>query len=255
MAPPLLNFGRMRFSPLKHIRPMFVRPCGAEGDNYRFAGTGASLTVSNRVVTAAHVVDHAEADDIGISLLGKNQVLTARQVWRHPTADIAVVEFDTGAPDFLPEPVEFTDETCSLGTGLCSFGYPFTTLDGGALELEPRFLSGYIQRFFTYRGGRYEYTAAEISFPVPTGMSGAPLLAKSGFHVIGLVTATFESSTVIDSIEERISGNATLKHTVSKVVSYGVALLFSPEIKEWIITCGAPPPASAIESPPPTSQA
>ena len=65
-----------------------------------------------------------------------------------------------------------------------------------------RFFRGHVQRPFVFGASHQTYSAFELSFPCPSGLSGGPLfLARESEAVIGVVTAKLESYTIRDAEE------------------------------------------------------
>lgn len=85
-----------------------------------------------------------------------------------------------------------------------------------------RFFRGIIQRPFIHEPPRRKpYSAFELSFACPPGLSGGPVILAETPHVIlGVVTGNYETFTVIDTEE---GDGETSSIQTRRIVSYGVA--------------------------------
>jgi hypothetical protein len=88
-----------------------------------------------------------------------------------------------------------------------------------------RLFRGFVQRPFLYAGRLgHEYPAYELSFPVPPGLSGAPIFADDDSKLLcAVVTENFKSYTVVES-EETMERPGEFRRTESReIITYGVA--------------------------------
>ena len=221
----------------------YIRPLGIRRNNgvIKFAGTGFGIEKPGLVLTAAHVVSGVtNPQEIYIELQnGKppdGRFLQACSLDRHPTADIAALLFEPNpslrAFQLGNPPADIGD--FYLGTEIISYGYPSTIESPDKVNLEPRLMSGYLQRNFRHLQSNYSFQACELSFPAISGQSGSPiLLANDIDSAIAVLTTNFESSIVIDSYEEHYEGGEKEFHKITKVISHGIGVTLWP-LAEWI---------------------
>lgn len=221
-----------RIIPDNYIRPIGIKQ---EGDIVEFSGTGFGYQSAGIVMTASHVVCGTKPENIYMQLVDGSFV-NPHSVAIHPSADIAAMLFDRSkAPLCFSKGVPAgSGAIYELGTSVISYGFPYIDIGGNRKELEPRLLTGNIQRCFKYAIGSMHYEAYELSFPTPVGLSGSPVMLENNIDfAIGVVTTNFESSTVIDSYEEHQEDGTKEIHKTIKVTTYGIAAtLFS--IDDWI---------------------
>ena len=206
-----------------------VRSLGIRQDDgiVRFAGTGFGIRNRGLVLTASHVLSGATEPHEVYLMLKNRRFIQAVHLEHHPEADIAalVFEADLAPPCFsLGEPPQGYREFL-LGTEISSYGYPYRDERGGRKTLEPRLMHGRIQRHFQHEWNnpRRRYHAFELSFPVLPGQSGSPVFLDHAVHsAIAVLTTSFESSIVLDSVEEHEAGGEREIHRISKIVSYGI---------------------------------
>ena len=224
---------------------LYVRPLGVKGHRgqVNFAGTAFGVARPGLVLTAAHIVQDAAPDRIHLEIARTTTANGARfriprTVAVHPSADIALLTFDE--VDAIPylelaKPPEKIGEF-HLGTEVLSYGYPRRVESPSRVSLEARLLTGHIQRAFRHERSGWRYRAYELSFPSVDGQSGSPvLLADDVTSAVAVVTDNFESSIVVDEHEEHDAQGRLEKHTVKKVIAYGVALALWP-LADWILS-------------------
>ena len=222
-----------KLNVVEYVHPIGIR---RNGELVNFAGTGFGVEKSGLILTAAHVVANAiNAQEIYVQLHA-GKFLRAYSMILHPTADVAALLFkpDHSLPFFKlgNPPTEIRE--FFLGTEVLSYGYPFTRENPDKVKLEPRLMSGYIQRNFCHEQGNYSFHAYELSFPSILGQSGSPiLLANDIDSAIAVLTTNFESSIVIDSYEEYDEGGQKEIHKIKKVISYGIGAALWP-LADWI---------------------
>ena len=216
----------------------YIRPIGILNKHnvVRSAGTGFGFHKPGLVLTAAHVVAAASRPNAIHLQMKSGRFLRARSVKAYPKADVAVLTFDANqSPPYfrLGEPPKQIGKFY-LGTEVLSYGYPLKKEGSGKGRLEPRLMSGYIQRIIKYEQEKYSYHAFEPSFPTIPGQSGSPILLKDDIdYAIAVLTRNFESSTEIDSYEEHLEDGEKEIHKIIKVVSYGIGTALWP-LKHWI---------------------
>lgn len=216
----------------------YIRPIGIRRERglIRFAGTGFGFREPGLVLTAAHVVAAATEARSVLLRLRDGTFLQATTIAVHPTADVAALRFEPGQTlrtfQLAEPPAGLTDH--HLGTEVGSYGYPYRQEGPNRITLEPRLLTGDIQRCFQYEQGNRRYHAYETSFPVTPGQSGSPaFLTNRVTSVVGVLTTNFQSSTIIDEYEEHVEEGQRELHRITKVVSYGIAAALAP-LADWI---------------------
>jgi hypothetical protein len=80
----------------------------------------------------------------------------------------------------------------------------------------------------------YRYTALELDFACPAGLSGGPVFRPGAPQmVIGLATENFESTTYLDAVEETTHRGETRRTQYQRVLSYGVAVALE-SVEDWL---------------------
>lgn len=207
----------------------FIRPLGIlqDGKNLLFVGTGFGIQRRGLILTASHVIGSVTESAKVYLQLKNGECVPATHMEQHPDSDIAALMFEA---DQVPSHFELgkpprDHPNFLLGTEVSSYGYPYRDEPGGRKTLEPRLNHGRIQRHFRHEWSnpRRHYHAFELSFPVLPGQSGSPVFLDHSINsVIAVLTTSFESSVVLDSVEEHKDGGDKEIHMISKVVSYGI---------------------------------
>jgi hypothetical protein len=209
-----------------------------DGDQQTFLGTTFGFRTPLHFLTAAHCV--RDLDPAGVAVVLPREPTPLRYpvktIHRHPTADLALLTLhsDAAARPFLST-LEATQH--QLGIEFFAYGYPENVLSAHEREPTARLFGGIIQRYFTnpsFMG--YSYEAAEMSIPAPAGLSGGPLFHAHGpQRLIGVVTENFDSTTLLESVEEinTRSEKRTIRH--ERMISYGLTLILHPLIG-WLET-------------------
>lgn len=221
-----------RINPREYICPIGLRD--GDDDLVRFSGTGFGFETPGLVLTASHVVGSADPERVFLKLKS-GQFVNPHSVTHHPTADVAALAFKA---DQLPRAFKLGTPTVEgdfyLGEDVITFGYPAVSEDLGKVRLEPRLMSGHIQRHFNHALGKYCFAAYELSFPAIVGQSGSPVLLEHGIdYAIAILTDNFESSIVVDSHEEHEADGTKERHIVKKVITYGIGAALLP-LYDWI---------------------
>lgn len=229
---------QMNLNITTHVRPLGVQ--GHDGQ-IKFAGTAFGVERPGLVLTAAHVVQNATPDRLHLEIARSTNASgtrfrNPRSVTVHPSADIALLTFDEvdAIPHFeLAKPPEEIGEF-HLGTEVLSYGYPRRVESPSRVSLEARLLTGHIQRAFRHQRAGLRYGAYELSFPSVDGQSGSPvLLSNDVTSAVAMITDNFESAILVDQYEEHDAQGRLEKHTINKVVTYGVALALW-RVADWI---------------------
>ena len=205
-----------------------------------YLGTCFAFRWQNRYITAAHCLQGIPDDEIAIeSGPARGFESTVGPIHRHPTADVAVIESSGIAPADAPiDPFQQIGNREGLGEEFYAFGYPVDVLGPDSTVPTPRLFKGYFQRFLppyktAYSG--YTYSAAELSFACPGGLSGGPIFRTMDFSaVLGVATENLQSTTTLDAVEELSIGGAPQRRTeYRQVISYGTALMLA-DVADWI---------------------
>jgi hypothetical protein len=203
----------------------------------QYAGTCFSVLDPGIFVTAAHCLGNEDVRGLWINHFGAsdndcfNRINNAYKI---PEADIAVVMTDATNGKWV-RPFAAVQFAVDYGEEIYAIGHP-DIFQEDSNERHLRFLRGIIQRPFLYEPPRGKpYSAFELSFACPTGLSGAPIiLAKAPQVVIGVVTANYDTHTVVDT--EKIEGESRVVET-RRIISYGVAaniMHAAPKLEELL---------------------
>ncbi len=213
------------FSPRNYIFPIF------DSKNV-FRGTGFFVSPKGHFLTARHVVGDADRESFFIHIqVGAREHLQKFPVINlsfHQRADIAMGAIDSygNLVDFFPLlwPMRL------VGEDVYTFGFTEERIktDRGE-KLDARYLKGYISAISASNIGVNGKRFYELSFEVPRGLSGAPVLM---FHnevcIVGLIIGTHRSEEIEDFLEETIEENNNESKIIQKiinkkVISYGLA--------------------------------
>ncbi len=221
-----------------------VRPIGIKNDRIiNFAGSAFGLEKPGLMVTAAHIVSDVSCDRIflehGSGRRGKsNRFWQPISVVVHPTADIAVMNFeaDNAIPFFkIAKPPDDIQEF-HLGTEIVCYGYPSRIEGPNLVSLEPRLLRGYTERRLLPRQGWRDnlHEEYELSFSSPQGYSGSPvLLVDDMTTVLAMITGNLGSEKLLGEFEEHLDNGHLEKTILKEVVSHGMGLALWP-FADWI---------------------
>jgi Trypsin-like peptidase domain len=201
-----------------------------------FYGT-ATLLGGELFLTARHVADElARANDEPhvISAAGNGEqavpVIDCDSPWSGQ-ADLAIGRVDgwLGLPLFhgLGEARGWDD--------IRSFGFPDELARSSDLRkyrLEPRFMRGYVMRQLRPSSDETGVTAAslELSFAVPQGMSGSPLLitTQRGVALAGIAVGSRDIQVVeYQHVEQRADGGEHFERT-ARIVEVGIGVRLAP---------------------------
>jgi len=197
-------------------------------------------------VTAAHCLDGTSLDDLWINHFGgppPHLFSQAQRVELVPNADTAMIVTDAPNAEWVL-PFQFVQFAANLGERVCALGYPNQTLQLDAPAKETlRFFRGTVQRPFIHRSAVFAnvgYSAYELSFPCPSGLSGGPLFLEDDPRtVIGVVTENLEAGTLLHEHEEVVEeGQRSITHTqIHRIINYGVAanLIEAADVLESVL--------------------
>lgn len=140
----------------------------------KFSGSGAIVTSSGYILTAAHVVAGAAR----VSVVTESGANEAKVVRVDEQNDLAVLKI--AAKDLLPLPV-VTSRGVRLGQPVATIGFPNIGIQG----FSPKLTRGEIS---SLNGIGDDPRSWQISVPVQPGNSGGPLLDANG-NLIGVVAS------------------------------------------------------------------
>ena len=197
-----------------------------DGDNIRmdgrkFLGTGFFVSRKGDAVTAAHVipqnVDQGRRLVAVVLVDDKETICWINQAATFPHVDFALVKVNLAKTKFFP----VSQERLEMGTDIRIIGISeHETAEAGKKQM--RLLKGHIVTFVGHK--------LELSFAVPAGMSGAPVMI--GGEVVGYATGRVRSEEIEDSSEEIEEINSRHERIViteiRRVTFYGVAYSIGP---------------------------
>jgi V8-like Glu-specific endopeptidase len=186
--------------------------------------------------------------------IGEGVFVTAAHVIRcaksHPVAAVVFVPMgsgtgSTGSMEARIEDYELFDDhdlglfTCEGGpydvrswirqrvnplTDTTCFGYPYG-LDHQLKRITIRFFRGVISAQHPIEQLTASPDGYELSFPAPRGLSGAPVLATAGLHVLGIVVKNAQSQMLVASDTEIVTegGERTIVERY-EYLTYGIAV-------------------------------
>jgi hypothetical protein len=198
----------------------------SKGNQKKYIGSAFCFLSPTIFITAAHCVDRSPENLWINHVSGPIPDLCTKvyNIKTIPNADLAV--FQTEAPRAQwAKPFTKVKYGVPFGTEVCSLGATENLIDWSPGKETMRMHRGYVQRPFCYQRHPYAYTAFELSYMCPGGLSGSPVfLADSPDTVIGVVTGNFETYTTLEEeFEETIESRVFKRKSTRKVISYGIA--------------------------------
>lgn len=110
-----------------------------------------------------------------------------------------------------------------MGDDVWAFGYPYTDQqpsDTGGYDftMNGRILRGYVTRTFSYdHPDGQSVDSYELDMPVPSGMSGAPLVLRGGIEVAGVLFG-MQDVELVDA-----QSGPVKRYQTTRVVAFGLA--------------------------------
>ena len=195
-------------------------------DSRVYLGTAFFVTKRGDAVASAHTVPAPEDLPKGHRLVaivvdeGIEKACWVTHAARLDPFDFALVKVNLSKTKFLP----VTTEEVSNGVDVLVLGIPDHELNASGKEM--RTLKGHV----TLSGKRLE-----LNFPIPAGMSGAPVFLDK--KVAGYATGVARTEELEDSLEEETihkpTGELVVKRTeIKRIISYGIARPFS-QLKDY----------------------
>jgi hypothetical protein len=207
----------------EYIFPIFSVPSKDNGiflEQRIYLGTAFFVTKHGDAITAGHVLPKPEELEEGhrlIAIVVENG--TQRLCWithcaKFELFDVALLHVNLERTKYL----QVSAEEIPAGTDVSTVGIPAHEFWDSGLEM--RVLKGHVTLFHKF---------LELSFPVPLGMSGSPLLV--GIKSVGYLTGTVRSEEIEESSEksEEISDQKIIirRNEIKRVIHYGLAYPFS----------------------------
>lgn len=205
----------------------------ATDDKVRFVGTCFSFRSPRLLLTAAHCVHGLEWNAVSVTP-AREQLQRGHQVVRievHPVADVAALWIEHGS-DF--DPFSGVSRNLDWGDEVAAFGYPEDTVRDRVLPT-PRYFRGHVQRLFWHSSHLlYAYSAAELSFPAPGGLSGGPVASRTTpSNVAALVAENALATTYLQSRTDYSDATFIFSEKVHSTVEYALAVVLEG-IEDWL---------------------
>src|ERR1022692_3757568 len=197
-------------------------PAGSTDAPPKASGSGAIVSRSGIVLTAAHVI--AGANNLKVYTA---QGLRSAKVLRIDEAnDIAILQLDAGTYAALPVAAS---RRVRLGQTVATIGFPNIEIQG----FSPKVTKGEIS---SLNGVGDDPRSWQISVPVQPGNSGGPLLDENG-NLVGIV----ESKLSVEA--------AKVTNDIPQNVSYAVKSTYALALMEPYLDNNAPEPIQANPAP------
>lgn len=214
-----------------------------EGHGRSLLGSCFSIVDPTVFVTAAHCIP--DSQNISINHFGgpsPDLVSPVRSVARVPNTDIAILRID--ASGRWAQPFQSMRLYADFGEEVCAMGFTPDYLPGSTSSEAVRIFRGFVQRPFLFRSDDFQYSALELSFPCPPGLSGGPLFSvEDPSMLLGVVTGTFETFTTPHEVFVEETAKGMTRYEGRSIVSYGIAECLTdarPQLEE-ILECQFPP--------------
>lgn len=196
-------------------------------------------------MTAAHCLSQTPTEHLWVNHHGglpTDLFTAANRIEVIPEADLAIVCTDAPGARWV-QPFQTIRTFANVGENICALGYPFEAISRERPNEETmRFFRGSIQRPFHHKSTLAPgngYSAYELSFPCPFGLSGGPLFLEGDPEtVLGVITEDLWAGRELyqEEIEQSPEG---INHIIKtyRVINYGVAanLFAAADILEVLV--------------------
>lgn len=200
----------------------------------RLEGTAFFMNDGGIFLTAKHVLEVAEGSGTIRGLNVKGEDRTSNFFAKLIDVEFAPEPFDVAIGKVNYRSRSWFSPYRGEVTGwseVATLGYPESALniEPNKFNIHLRFLKGYVQRLIEsdeLPSHKPHPPCFELSFPIPNGLSGAPLFLARGMdrqELIGIFVKSFDSEVVIDAITEIEENGAQFKEKRSRVEQYGIA--------------------------------
>ncbi len=192
-------------------------------NNANILGCCFRIWSDNHFLTASHCICDYPHDEIFIFDPTKEDewYIPVINYKLHENADIAIMEIDNyDLKQFYKFSITKID--LSLGHPLHAFGH-VKGLIGNSFRIVP----GFSMRDFIFKDNinKYEYSAIELSAPIPKGTSGAPVFsAWPPNQLVGIATGSHNSEIELRNITIYEDDNKIEKEKISEFTRYGIVL-------------------------------
>jgi hypothetical protein len=204
-----------------------VTPSG----NREYVGTCFSIIDASVFITAGHCVASSDIDCLWVNHFGAGEqdcFSRAREVHMIAEADLAIIRTDAPEARWAC-PFGEVQYAADYGEEVYAIGHP-DLFSADLTQRSLRFFRGIIQRPFIHEPPRRKpYSAFELSFACPLGLSGGPvILANAPNVVLGVVTGNYETFTVIDIAQ---SDGATSLIETRRIISSALPRISSARLR------------------------
>lgn len=207
----------------------YLRPLVAwkrEKDRYstgRFAGSCFFIDAEGTAVTCSHIIEGLTEDEHLFSFDEKTkQNLPVQVLWKHNTDDFAIIKLPVnGNKSFI-----LRHHRTILGLDVMSYGFLNDGLQGGSININYRFMKGYVSRVDNKPKNIRSRAVLETSYPSLAGFSGTAVFCLNGddLDLVGMLFQNFESTIEVFSFQEIDEfGEVKLKESVNRIVELGLA--------------------------------
>ena len=170
-----LKEGREPVAAGHRASPSVVAPASVNPNSPKGSGSGAVVSSSGHIVTAAHVVKGASR----VEVVTSGGTFAAKVLNCDETNDVALIKVERQFENFLPVA---RSGTVRLGQSVSTIGFPNIEIQGHSPKVTQGVISG-------ENGIQNDIRLWQVSVPVQPGNSGGPLLDETG-RLIGVVVAS-----------------------------------------------------------------
>ena len=207
----------------EYVFPVFsvrAQDNGVFLESRTFLGTAFFVTKRGDAITANHVIP--TPDDLGeerrliaiVQVEDEAKVCWITRAAKFQSFDVALFHVNLPKTSYLP----VSTEEVAWGADIQLIGIPSHEVWGSGKEM--RILKGHVT---------LSHRHLELNFPVPSGMSGAPVFLHN--KVVGYATGTVRSEEIEETheaIEEIENGREVIRISeIRRIIHYGLANPFS----------------------------